>query len=422
MQSTIDPKVIRYLWHGYELPVDLPEWLHRTGSAPYAEEAYRPEYAANLLNALFDRLVSQVKPPYVVPISGGWDSRIILAALRERTSDIVAVTLGRPGQLAYEGGKLVADAAGVRHVTVCLDDVTLDWQALCETAQKAPWTYMPDAYFIGQAYCRAAGADNTAAVWSGFLGDPLTGGHYHKSHQTEEAAKARRSFSERQRRMPTGWLPSDAKPSFQYPVTTPVCGHEVSEPEFLDFAVRQNGCIATIVLGAEWAGWTAFQGSSETGQPIIAPYADEEWASYWLGAPRHHHIGQKLYLEMAERRFPEMMSLPSKYSWGVSPSRKFAQRALRLQHGIRNRIHRRFPSFPVQSRLTENYLNFATALRQRGDYSSVMERAISVLKEREATPWLDLDSIWREHYRGKRDHSRGLQLLLGLAVNLEANG
>ena len=86
-------------------------------------------------------------PPYIVPISGGWDSRLILAALRERTDKVVTVTVGCPGQLDYEIAARVAEAACVEHVRVPSDQLSLEWRALAETTRHAPWTYQPDAFF-----------------------------------------------------------------------------------------------------------------------------------------------------------------------------------------------------------------------------------------------------------------------------------
>jgi hypothetical protein len=154
---------------------------------------------------------------------------------------------------------------------------------------------------------------------------------------------------------------------------------------------------------------------------VIAPFADRDWAAYWLHAPRPLHEGQLLYRQMAEARFPAMFGLPSKYTWGVPKHRRALQHFIRLQHGVRNRMHRHLPSLPIGSRLMDNYMDFQWAFRKRDDYIAVMEQAIAVPKQRESTPWIDLDRIWQEHYRGRRDHSLALKVLLGLAVNLEAN-
>ena len=107
---------------------------------------------------------------------------------------------------------------------------------------------------------------------------------------------------------------------------------------------------------------------------------------------------------------------------GVGKYQRMRQFLRRAQHGFRNRVHRHTPYLPIRSRLTDNYIDFQWAFRKRDDYISVMEKAIDVLKQREAVPWLDLDAIWGEHHRRKRDHAQALQVLLGLAVNLDVHG
>ncbi|MCG5525275.1 hypothetical protein LRB11_10075 [Ectothiorhodospira haloalkaliphila] len=411
-----------YLGYGYLPPKDLPVWMPTACGAQEGVFDHSLRGAVALLDELFDRLTAKVAPPYIVPISGGWDSRLILAALRERTDKIVAVTFGDPGQLDYEIGARVADVAQVNHVALRLSQTMVDWNVLKDSAYAAPWTYMPDAFFNSAAYERGRrSAGPGASAWSGFLGDPLTGGHYREGTERESPAKANEWFAQSQRRVDPQYIGSPEVPTPHLPAPSDwhaPCG----EREWLDFSVRQRGCIAPIVLGCPWQDWRSEQGVGWAGLPMVTPFANVEWASYWLHAPRHLHKGQWLYRQMAEARFPTLFGLPSKYTWGVAKHQRALQRTLRLQHGIRNRIHRRFPSLPIRSRVMDNYIDFQRAFRQRDDYISVMEQAIAVLKQHEATPWLDLESIWDEHYRGKHDHSPALKILLGLAVNLDANG
>lgn len=411
-----------YLWHSYVPPTDSPAWIPEVCSVPSEPLDYSLNGAVARLDALFNRVTVEATPPYVVPLSGGWDSRLILAALRERTDKIVAVTFGCPGQLDFELGHLVAEAAQVEHIAVRLDLIPLEWSTLKGAAQSAPWTYIPDAFFLSTAYQKAAlKAGKGATAWSGFLGDPLTGGHYHHEKGMETTTEATGHFANSQRRVDPWYLSSLTKTPYYH--TAPSdwvapCG----QLEWLDLSVRQRGCIAPIVLGRAWRGWRAHQGSGWGGLRMVAPFADREWAAYWLHAPRHLHQGQLLYQQMAEARFPALFALPSKYTWGVAKTRRTLQYLLKVQHGVRNRIHRRIPSLPIRSQSADNYIDFQRAFRKRDDYISVMEHAIALLKLHEATPWLDLEGIWKEHYCARRDHSQALQVLLGLAVNLEARG
>lgn len=410
--------VAAYLWHGYLPPRDIPEWFPVIFEGGYEGRKYTPLAASEVLDALFDRLVPNISPPYIVPISGGWDSRLILAALRERSDDITTVTLGTPGQLDYEVGATVAKAAGVDHYPISLEHLTLDWADLVEAARRAPWTSIPDAYFLSAAYMQVRCDVGNCTVWSGFLGEALTGGHYKEDAFVSEVDHIARSYQFTQCRVRQSVVEKPVVPS--YPRAPAWWTNIASEREFLDFCVRQRGCIAPIVLGSAWRGWHADQGDCQPGLRVIAPYADAGWAGYWLRSPRELHRNQQLYYKMAEMRFPDLFRLPSKYSWGVNRHRKMRQGYIRYSRALRNRLHRHFPCLPIRSGIADNYIDFQWAFRKREDYIAIVNRAVDVLKERDAVPWVDLDRIWREHYRGRCDHSQTLQILLGLAVNLEA--
>lgn len=410
-----------YLWHGYVPPEAVPVWFTDIFRFIRHTERYSPDAVASLFDSIMDGLLASTNGLNVVPLSGGWDSRLILAALRERTESLAAVTVGNPGQLDYDLGIKVAASAGVPHISLSLDSLTVDWDHLREVARFSPWTYLIDSLFnryASREAIRQLGACR-ATIWSGFLGDPLTGSHYKPQFDDEEVALAHERFSSSQRRFPAD-LFQGVKPAF-YPARPSEFNNLLYEREFLDLAVRQSGCIAPIVLGKDWDGWTADQGGTDSRISVMAPFAQAEWAAYWLNAPREYHRGQKLYRQMAKRRFPDLFSLPSKYTWGHKPRQRLRQKMTWLQHGARNRIQQQVPGMPIRSRSMDNYLDFQRAFRWRDDYITVIEQAIAILKQREATPWLDLERLWSEHYRGKRDHSRALQVLLGLAVNLEVN-
>lgn len=415
LRSVVDA----YLWHGYVPTRPVPDWLNDVCDTTGERSDYSVNGAVARLDDLFDRLTARYTTPHVVPLSGGWDSRLILAALRDRTDRVIAVTLGCPGQLDYEIGARVAEAAGVEHVPVALDHFQIEWDALKATAHHATWTYMPDALYLSIASRAAADlAGPGARTWSGFLGDPLTGGHYCVGFDDEDTSRAHEEFARTQHRSARDLGVSQPRPGF-YARPRDRWNAFGGEREWLDFSVRQRCCIAPIVLGKEWRGWSAEQGLAWGEVPIIAPFADLQWAAYWLHAPRSLHEGQQLYRKMAQARYPALFDLPSKHSWGLPSGHTTRQRLRRMRHALRNRAHSYLPRLPIRSRIADNYLDFQHAFRKREDYVHVIEKAIGVLKQREAVPWLDLDRIWREHYRGQRDHASSLQVLLGLAVNLE---
>lgn len=171
-------KINDYLWYGY-LPSCEASSL---GLVKESQEIVNPDWsprgASEQLDHLFDKLVDATDPPHCVPLSGGWDSRIILAALRKRLNrdEIFCISFGCPGQLDYDIGKNIADSVGVQHYPVNLNNIEVTWEGLKKSVTKSAWTYVPDGY-VQQAMFSIAEKINST-LWIGFLGDPLTGGHH----------------------------------------------------------------------------------------------------------------------------------------------------------------------------------------------------------------------------------------------------
>ena len=167
-----------YLWFAYLPPKEIPTWLDDCITPENKGVNYSIKEAASRFDTLFDKLLSQnAASKHIIPLSGGWDSRAILGALLERldTSEIETVTFGVPGQLDYDIGIRVAKWAGVKHHSLDLRTVDFTWDKIIESVKKSPWTYVPDVLF--NQYSIEKFKDQYNNIWSGFLGDAITGGH-----------------------------------------------------------------------------------------------------------------------------------------------------------------------------------------------------------------------------------------------------
>ena len=420
-RPTPSAKVVNdYLWHGYLPPQDIPDWLWRGLQQPNARHAYTPEGAAVVLDRLFDELCQNHVGPHLVPISGGWDSRLILGALFERLDpcQIETVSFGCPGQLDFEIGREIARFLGVRHHAIDLTGIQIEWSALQAHVKRVPWTEVPESYYLALLDMYAAQA-GTATMWSGFLGEALTGGHRAQSFGGHSAEEAERGFMYSQQRSRISPV-SDPKYIPTYPDSRLADNAPFEQSELLDFALRQRGFVAPAVLGKAWTQWSAEQGKKGNAQ-ILAPFCHPAWAGYWLNAPRQLHCGQQLYLAMARYKYPKLFTLPSKYSVGFAPDALRVQRLYRLYLSMARRIDRRVPFLPIRPGLMDNYMDYAHAFRRREDYRAAMERAIIVLEDRYAIPWLNIRQVWQEHCTRKGDYSEALHVLLSLAVNLDAD-
>lgn len=321
-------RINKYLWCGYLPPDEFPAWLPDCITAKTIGRVYSPQEAAGRFDALFDVFIDQFPSRrHVIPLSGGLDSRAILGALLERVDSnrVVAVTYGVPGQLDYDLGKIVADSVGVEHHAFDLRTVDFSWDAIRESVAASPWTYVPDGFF--NSLCRNLFSSKSDTVWSGFLGETLSGSHL--SDRPDDYHEQVTAFSLKQKRGKTHPL-CVAGFSFTDVLPFPEQNMPVAYGDFLDLGIRQAHATASIVLPIQrWEHWGALIGEEKNGAQVIAPFADPAWAGYWLSAPREVRKGQKLYLEMLNLKFPELYSLPGKVNYGT-----------KLYHGLRPCLRR----------------------------------------------------------------------------------
>lgn len=412
MDTNLD-QINKYLWCGYLPPDEFPAWLSDCITPETVGKDYSPQEAAGRFDALFDVLVDQSSSRrHVVLLSGGLDSRGILGALLEQVdaNRVATVSYGVPGQLDYDLGKMVADSAGVEHHAFDLRSVDFTWDAIRESVAASPWTYVPDGFF--NSLSRNLFSSESDTIWSGFLGNPLAG------PLVDERMAA---FSSKQQRGKTHPLCS---PDFSFSDVLPLPEKSISVTYdlALDLGIRQTRAIAPIVLPIQkWEHWGALIGKEKNSAQVIAPFADSTWAGYWLSAPREVRKGRKLYVEMLNLKFPELFSLPGKANYGIKRGHGIRSMVRKGSHFLRLEVQRRVPWLGIRSSLTANYLDYDEMFRNREDYQTTLGAALEHLKESQVVPWLDLDALWEEHMRRRKDHGDAFLVLLGLAANCVEN-
>jgi hypothetical protein len=406
-----------YLWFAYFPPKEIPAWLDDCISPENRGATYSPTEAAIRFDEIFDRLLSEnPADTQIVPLSGGWDSRAILGALLERldSAQIEAITFGIPGQLDYDIGFKVAKWARVKHHALDLRTVDFTWDAILNSVKKSQWTYTPDGFFNQQIAKYADG--HNSIIWSGFMGDSLTGRHLsekliHPDHHFKKFVFSQRRLKHQQisqtlPRLNKHWPASSHNTTLLF-------------DDLLDVGIRQIHCIAPIVLSdSNWRSWKTKSSGIIGKSTIIAPFADKTWAGYWLSAPHDQRRNQKLFFKLMDLKFAQLFSLPSKDSLGLPPDAKTRYQIKRINHGIRKRIQGKAPWLRIRSSTRNNYLDYDEMFRKRRDYKETLVTAFDYLKANDVVPWVDIDKLWKEHMRRRKDHGEAFQVLLGLAANL----
>lgn len=418
-EDTLQKRINDYLYFGYLPPSEFPDFLSKIENDQPAE--YSLKNTTLLLEKVFaDALEDASNSGYcIIPISGGWDSRLLLGLALENfpVRNIKTYTFGSPNQLDFEIGKLVARKSGVEHHAFDLSEIILEKKALKQSVREAPWTYVPDAYFNKYCYREMAGENDI--ILSGFMGDPLTGGHSYKDNN----ANIKKYFSREQSVLKshniiqTDYEPSDSLPDL--PASSPFLWHEL-----LDLGVRQARCIVPIISSKKiWDSWGTSLGTIEgTNSEIITPFAHQKWIQYWIDAPDSAKTNQKLYLDLLYYKFPKLAQLPSKKYYGARKASGLGFHfRKKLYHG-KKLLNLKFPSFFNEPSHMMNYLSYAWAFRNRDDYRDILTYAMNILKRHRLTPWIDLEKYFKEHSQGVADHSKIFLLLIGLAFNVTVNG
>jgi len=406
-----------YLHYGYLPPDTLPEFIKK-GLKKNDKAVYSAAYLSSLLDRIFNDSVEHFSGNgfCIVPVSGGWDSRILLGLALENfpSNQIKTYSFGTRGQLDFDLGKKLSKKVGVEHVEFDLSKIELTFEELKKSVQKSPWTYVPDAFFNSYCYIKMAG--NEDIILSGFMGDPLTGGHTYKKNGADIPGYFAKSQSVVKNHRLTQ---SDYNPTESLPET--FSASTFLKHEQLDLGVRQANCIVPIISSKNsWDQWGTSLGFAEgTNAEIITPFAHKEWIRYWQHAPENEKKERRLYLKLLERKFPVLASLPAKDFYGAKRQNDYRYKLNRKKYHGKMILNRNFPKiFPIP-RLMMNYLDYDTIFRRRDDYISILNQAFSLLDETPVSDWINFDELQNNHRSYRLNLSKEFLLLIGLALNLE---
>jgi asparagine synthase (glutamine-hydrolysing) len=169
-------------WKGGEVGADrhyrfLPTELSAAGSASLTETLDAT------MDAVFARLARQFAGQrIIVPLSGGLDSRLIVAMLkRHGHRDLLALTYGRPGSPDVETSRAVADALGIAWTFIPY--VNGEWHRVMDTpAMRAFWEYagqgaaLPHLQdYLALQQLRRLDPGLEAVFFAGVVGDMIAG-------------------------------------------------------------------------------------------------------------------------------------------------------------------------------------------------------------------------------------------------------
>jgi len=380
-------------------PIDFS----RIERARYREstEAELIELGRAALRSTFEALWTS--GDHVVPLSGGFDSRLILAQLLEFTDakKLSTVTFGVPGSYDFELGSAIAKRLGTRHTALPLNELPYHEDELmalaARTGRRVHLFYSPPIREVD----RLCGG---AVVWSGYIGDLVAGSHLHE-HPSPTLDAAKRLHLQTR--------------TFVHSIKLNRCEDEVFLPHVdtlgLDPAVMSFD--EQLVYAEAVKKYTApailYQGID-----FRTPFINSAWMDFMLSVPDRFRMGQRLMLEIADRAFPELFALPSRNNVGFPRgTRRELLTLTRWTNKGRKLLRRWIPQLGYPPVL---YNDYDLAFRTNPSFRRIVLQKLERLKQRGIVDWLDIDQLVRRHDRRLKNHGDALIILASLEILLEA--
>nr|WP_276569059.1 asparagine synthase-related protein [Thiocapsa imhoffii] len=340
-------------------------------------------------------------------MSGGLDSRAMLAVALDAGVEVHAVTFGTPGTYDFEFGSGVARQVGIRHTAMDLRTLAPDTEALVAAVRAGGrWTYTFDAYY-NRLITNEFGAGTV--VLSGFLGETVAGAHYPGDITSAEDAfvafVGHERFTSRRSLVPSNYNPENSLEQYRSIARIP----GISLYETIDFAVRQRGAIRPIVVDDRF--------------DVRTPFADPRWLSLMFSAPTEWRQKSLLYEEALRLKWPRLFRLPTKNHKGSGLVAPWERRVTHLieRFGRRLRCNTRPSSKVTAPAPMLNYIDFREGFASQSPLRALARENLADLKARGVITWLDPEQVLAEHGVSGVDNSREIQVLVGLEINLKAS-
>ena len=341
---------------------------------------------------------------HVVPISGGYDSRLILGALLgfRDASKIETYTYGVPGSYDYELGSLIAKHVGTRHIPLPLNNFTYHRSALLEAARltrlQSAFLYDPPWPLVQKLY-------GDAVLWSGYVGDAVAGSHL-KTEPARTLEEARRRYLKNRAlvRSTNLWQCDDED------LLPQIAGGDLppdvltwDEQVLFNEAVRKFTEPLVLVPGFNYR----------------LPLINSPWMDFMFSVPDEHRRGETLMLDIARHAFPRLFNLPSKALFGMAPGASRTRLRVKRQLArARKLVHQFIPAVDYPFFIAND---FEEGFRTSPDLVALAEDSLQRLDSRGVVPWLDLERLWSIHQRRIKNIGDALIVLVCLELNLAAS-
>ena len=337
----------------------------------------------------------------IVPLSGGMDSRIILAALCEFTeaSNIYTYTFGVPGAYDYEIPNAIVRKLGTQHTNFSAKDTHYTIEGLLRAAIASDGN---TEVFHPLVLNRVADHYRADAVfWSGFAGD-LVGGAFGTKLEGGNPKQQLINYEKRG----IHFLDNKIDDDLLYPYIT--MGEKMS-----GFVSENEACFWENHV-ERYTGHHIFRNDMN----IKAPLVDMSFLKFFFTLPESKRQGKKYFNEAFSSLFPEVFKFPTK-DYGYKYSQySFLEPLHRAKFYFSSLGWRLAPKLFTHPNAA--YIDMRHAINHRPDVRSCIDELLTDLSKRNIVDNTRMFSFLHEHRNDRKNYTKDLINLASLEVILKA--
>lgn len=338
----------------------------------------------------------------VVPLSGGMDSRIILAAMLEFTeaSNINTYTFGAPGAYDFEIPNALAKKFGTNHDNFAANDTLYDICGLVRAAKASDGNTEVFHPLVLNKVADHYG--DTAVFWSGFAGD-LVGGAFGDNFSGNDPKKVLLEYEKRDI-----YFLDHVRDDYVFPLVT-------SGEKMFDCVSAAEACFWENHV-ERYTGHHIFRND----MAIEAPLVDPAFLNFFFSLPPELRSSKKYFNESFSLIFPDFFELPTKdYGYQYS-SHRYKQAWHRAKFYCTALGWRIAPS--VFTHPNASYIDMQHAINNRKDVAGCVDILLGDLARRdiELIDKKKMFAFLSMHRAGKANYTKDIINLASLEVILKA--
>jgi asparagine synthase (glutamine-hydrolysing) len=359
--------------------------------------------------------------PILIPLSGGKDSRAILAAALEITSadNIITFSYGTKHSYDLQIAKKVAKKAGVKNIII--PEEKQNSSKLFEQTfyqHEGLFNAIPSLPFNGFENISSYG--NT--IISGYIGDYIFGSNMHESMINQYLDK-KTDIQKAQHQFYKAGLfnnPDNVQQCLNY--TAINNSEKLIDPEeiysipgkqlvnkFVQFFLQNhiyNFTYHTCMVHKE-----LFQ--------YKAPFLDNNLVDFTLQLPHTLRHNQVLYKRFLKQYYPKLFNIPIKNNYGLKMNAPKWKKQLKYNYYIKtiwrmNRLSSLLLREDIIPDKTGNYINYGSLLRQNSDLKKFVKKEIYNNLNSNFFNVEKINQLFREHQTNWTNHSTLLSQIVTL--------